>query len=467
MAINGNDIRTLNRVPFTDLMDVVVAIYRIAYRERYAAGKKIERFVNDEKEKRVLRRVGFSDVTRCLVKIFLRSSVLDSFKECWNRVVDSLDADFFESIRCVKIEEFMETKGEYTVESETINSVSTDTVDVQMCEGFLDTLVNYTRRKYVSRDEERVGSTRLLQKEAEKDMDILHPTESIEADAEEVVVEPITSKKKRKESVYGLHKVMATCSVASTKELAVARKEPLVKTCSAGEVIKMPGDGHCLFWLLGYHLGLTAIDMRRELWKLCTNEEKEEMPFVNIFDGSFEGLGKADCLRVFSRGYGLNACVHGVMDGKPFITEAYSHEQRYERTIHLVWTVPEKSGHVDVIREIEVNEGSALEQFLLDHDLHVPLYELDDTIDPIDAVHNYVHEKNLKRFSITRDYNKMNRYINRSAYKLREIVKNFSLELGGKRIGLELCVAPDGFVQVWRKRRRMSPLFRWESTRRA
>lgn len=82
MAINGNDIRTLNRVPFTDLMDVVVAIYRIAYRGRYAAGKKIERFVNDEKEKRVLRRVGFSDATRCLVKIFLRSSVLDSFKEC-------------------------------------------------------------------------------------------------------------------------------------------------------------------------------------------------------------------------------------------------------------------------------------------------------------------------------------------------------------------------------------------------
>lgn len=108
-----------------------------------------------------------------------------------------------------------------------------------------------------------------------------------------------------------------------------------------------------------------------------------------------------------------------------------------------------------------------MEQFLLDHDLHVPLYELDDTIDPIDAVYNYVHEKNLKRFSITRDCNKMNRYINRSAYKLREIVKNFSLELGGKRIGLELCVAPDGFVQVWRKRRRMSPLFRWESTMRA
>lgn len=50
MTINGNDIRTLNRVPSTDLMDVIVAVYCIAYRERYAAGKKIERFVSDEKE---------------------------------------------------------------------------------------------------------------------------------------------------------------------------------------------------------------------------------------------------------------------------------------------------------------------------------------------------------------------------------------------------------------------------------
>jgi hypothetical protein len=62
-------------------MDVVVAVCCVAYRERYAAGKKIERFVNDEK---VLRRIGFSDAMRCLVKIFFRGSVIDSFKELWN-----------------------------------------------------------------------------------------------------------------------------------------------------------------------------------------------------------------------------------------------------------------------------------------------------------------------------------------------------------------------------------------------
>jgi hypothetical protein len=108
LTINENDIRTLNRVPSTDLMDVIVAIYCITYKERYAAGKKTERFVNDEKEKSVLRRIGFSDVIRCLVRIFTRNSVLDTFRECWNNMVDSLaqararsslDTEFFESIR--------------------------------------------------------------------------------------------------------------------------------------------------------------------------------------------------------------------------------------------------------------------------------------------------------------------------------------------------------------------------------
>lgn len=74
MTINGNDIRTLNRVPSSDLMYVVVAVYCIAYRERFAAGKKIEHFVNDE-ENRVLRRVGLSDVMRCLARCVLRLTI--------------------------------------------------------------------------------------------------------------------------------------------------------------------------------------------------------------------------------------------------------------------------------------------------------------------------------------------------------------------------------------------------------
>lgn len=165
MTINGNDIRTLNRVPSTDLMDVIVAVYCIAYRERYAIGKKIERFVSDEKKKRVLRRIGFSDVVRCLARMFMCISVLDAFKECWNQMVDclsqtrarsSLDAEFFESIKCIEIEEFVTVEGRYETESEIVNSVNTDTVDVQMREGFLNTIVNYTRCKYMSKEDENV-----------------------------------------------------------------------------------------------------------------------------------------------------------------------------------------------------------------------------------------------------------------------------------------------------------------------
>lgn len=72
------------------------------------------------------------------------------------RARSSLDAEFFESIKCIEIEEFVTVEGRYETESEIVNSVNTDTVDVQMREGFLNTIVNYTRCKYMSKEDENV-----------------------------------------------------------------------------------------------------------------------------------------------------------------------------------------------------------------------------------------------------------------------------------------------------------------------
>lgn len=316
----------------------------------------------------------------------MRISVLDAFKECWNQMVDclsqtrarsSLDAEFFESIRCIEIEEFVTVEGRYETESEIVNSVNTDTVDVQMHEGFLDTIVNYTRRKYMSKKDENVIREKDLHLEVEKDVNLMPRVERYEGD-EVADVELVTSKKKRKESVYNFHKVVATRSDVSSKELASARKEAFTKTCTASAVLKMPSDGHCLFWSLGYFFRLTALNVRRKLWDSCTEEEKSEMLYINVFDGSDSGLGKTNCLRVYSRVFKCNVCVHGVIDGKAFVTEAYSDGCRYDKTVHLLWTVLGENGHVDVICESETDGDTRLSKFLLDNDFHVSASKLDN-----------------------------------------------------------------------------------------
>jgi len=51
MTINGADIRAAERIPTLDLLNLVTAVYCIAFRERYLAGKVIEAFTTQEKKK--------------------------------------------------------------------------------------------------------------------------------------------------------------------------------------------------------------------------------------------------------------------------------------------------------------------------------------------------------------------------------------------------------------------------------
>lgn len=91
MSINDNDVRAMNRVNSTELLDAVVVIYCIAYRERFNAGKKMERYVADEKIKRSSRNIGFTDFVRCCVKLIRQNcGVMDKLYDVWNGVIDKI-----------------------------------------------------------------------------------------------------------------------------------------------------------------------------------------------------------------------------------------------------------------------------------------------------------------------------------------------------------------------------------------
>lgn len=91
MSINGNDVRTVNRVASTELLDAVVAVYCVAYKERFNADKKMEKFVNDEKLKRNARNIGLTDIVKCCWRAMTnKCGVLDKLCEVWNEVIDRL-----------------------------------------------------------------------------------------------------------------------------------------------------------------------------------------------------------------------------------------------------------------------------------------------------------------------------------------------------------------------------------------
>lgn len=157
MSINGNDIRAINRVPSSELLNAVVAVYCIAYKERFNAGKKLERFLSDEQIRRASRKIGFTDFVKCAWRVMTKKcGLLDRLAEAWNDVVESLskvrnevflDIAFFESVRCVEMSEFLDVTARYTDSvCDLINNFSVESMNVEVNDGMLVKVVDYVKR---------------------------------------------------------------------------------------------------------------------------------------------------------------------------------------------------------------------------------------------------------------------------------------------------------------------------------
>lgn len=373
MTINGNDIRSMNRVVSTDLMDVVVAIYCIAYRERYIAGKKIERFVNDERDRRGARRLGLTDFLKCSFKyVFSCPTLLESCMDVWNNMVEALakvrarsvlDADFFESVRCVEIEEFAEVTGEYETDLQVLLSLDVDEVEAQVVDGVLNNIVKYVRRTSAVQGIEKSlnEESRPVEEKIEKEM--VNETFTSEREKAEST-NTLVSAKSRRKVIAKFHKACSIQSAATAQRFRQARK--VRQDCDAKFLVAMPADGHCVFWALGYPLKMDALEMRESLYAAMNECERERMRYVLITDGSLEGQGTCDLIPVYERTYKISVCVHVRSDGVECVTTAYGSGVEYEKVLHLMWTVCGDSGHVDVLLMESDREISEAEDLLLD-----------------------------------------------------------------------------------------------------
>lgn len=235
------------------------------------------------------------------------------------------------------------------------------------------------------------------------------------------------------------------------KILHNVRSEKGSIVCKLYEKKKILGDGHCLFTVLGDYVGMTAIELRKYLKIHASDEELLQMPYLEIFDGSRDGWGGTDVVTCFSRLFEVNVCVHLDYNYTNTITRAYSFSN-YKKTIHLYWIVrgyEDYVGHIDIIKGPDDDWYKLIqfEKFIENEGLSRRLLQLKPkSFDFFSKIYDYIHSNNLRKYCITKDLLKLNYYINRSAYKLNEIIREFDIHVPDKV--LDMCGAPGGFIQV-------------------
>nr|QHA33734.1 polyprotein [Atrato Virga-like virus 1] len=349
MCINGNDIRAVNRVSSVDLVHAVVAIYSIAYRDRFEAGKSIEAYTTAEKLKRGDRHVGVTNFFGAAFKAMANRGFFDSIKESWNHLLDAmakvygvseLDATMFQSVRAVRFSEFITIHGRFDDSPTEIDSVDVKEVNVRVSpNGLLQEVVGIIRNK-VAQDTvtKNVDDPRV-----EGDLPPAPATAPIDPWN---IVTPIVTNKNLRYAKTEFHRRNSKKTPANSSRLTVSRKEGAVCTADL-ELIPMPPDGHCVYHSLGAFVGLRQDEMRHLLY--YASEEKDET--MLLMDGSFAGWGTTDAVTTFSVLYNCRVCVHVIQDGIQYNTLCYTHNDvpASAPVRHIRWATVGSSGHVDVL----------------------------------------------------------------------------------------------------------------------
>lgn len=288
MTINGADIRAAERIPTLDLLNLVTAVYCIAFRERYLAGKVIEAFTTQEKKKRSHSRVGFLSLLKVVTSMFKYGNVYDTLANAWNKCVDALsdkrsenDLDFeiLQSVRVIEYSEFVRVCGEYVYNSDNgrdlIRRPDVRELRVMEKDGEIVALEEVIL--------EKLGVEKHVKLNVEKTADINVDLHDVTLDYQvngmlgrmpdgreqgSVIYKLKTSSngklnRLRRNMVGRAYRKMKSDSLSDidAKRIGRIRNEGIVE-CSVGTLVRMNGDGHCLFHALAYFTEYDAMSMR-------------------------------------------------------------------------------------------------------------------------------------------------------------------------------------------------------------
>nr|QHA33738.1 polyprotein [Atrato Virga-like virus 2] len=359
MCINGSDVHAKNRVPTVDFVNAVVAIYCIAYRCRFQAGKTIEAFVTAEKNKRADRHVGFSNFFGAAWIALSDSSDLGGLKNLWNRLLESMaktyastevDVELFESVRTVRFSEFLGAHAKFDTTRPELYNVSIPKVNVTVKDNLLTEVVNIMKEQVKDSARLDAAETESILPEHEPTPKEPAPqqsaTECIDVQFERVPRQ--VSRKKSRESITVFHARNSRKTSENSAILTSVRKEQKTPDYVCRERLQvraMPADGHCVYHTLATIAASDQASMRAVLY------EKLHDDSILILDGSRAGWGNTDAVTAFTELYNCRVCLHVEQDGVPFTTMHYtSHRVSADAPLyHIRWVCSGRNGHVDLL----------------------------------------------------------------------------------------------------------------------
>lgn len=458
LTTNGQDVRIdQERLDVDVLIDLVVACYCLAYVLRYGAGKTVEQFTSQERNKRAAGKIGFLGLVSFVVQQLLPVTWMKKEWNCFmeflseKRECNDMTFDVSRSVRVVTMEEHIMIMANYGHHcGEATLDTDAGSVDLLDIRNVLE--LKYEKGKLtglpkgsghsVRDSREKTPHTTLIQ------TSVTPSVVSRSSVSTTTLVSAATGgikamKRRTNLAVRTLSRLSSSEPLGSESRVAALKdlRSPSQSTCGPLHVVPMVGDGRCAYYAMLHCLGLSPsaedVDRLREiLWLSCPNEKRVDngnLILKNLTD--LNAWGTTDNFGLFSLLVESGLCVHVLNGLDPEITtRAYSQAIGASHTMHVRWNVC-GAGHVDMYecptfaedtRDRAANFVRNVQHLLFKiKENRVVLYEETSVIPPHD-------------------------YVNRSGLKLLSLLASYpGLRTDGRV--LDLCGSPGGFLSVLRK----------------
>nr|WPR17629.1 MAG: polyprotein [Mite martelli-like virus] len=500
MTINGSEVFLGENMDPVDLMYLVSAIYARSYDVKYSVGKVLEKYTNQQKKKRLSNSITICDFV-CFImhKIdflglfsqdvetsgFIRRQI-EKLADIMGRWRGKFDIDFTADMMCstYTVCEYMEVYANHTNEevvdlyNETIDSVTlrmedkNPIMEVEILgeKRNMTTYITPTSKSKPSSskspivtlpsDSTKTSKTKSETPETIKSSSITSVTTMstlLESESEDIFVcgkslcstetsymdLPSLSKKKdfeeisvsssaslskavRRKVINKYASQFSRSECKDTQRMLISVRSQIKTdriTCDVdSKVIKVPGDGYCGYSALIGASGLPiSVEQLRVMMRALTTKKADPNLFTN---DSPQCWADHSTILLFSRLTNVKVCMHFVTENCVFGTNcSYTEDFKGDERIHIRHT----GDHYDYYDEEKPNM----------HNMVMSILE-----------HIYANNSSRNRYYEYATITNINKYINRSAYKLLQIMNDMPGLINRDDNILDVGGAPGGFLQV-------------------
>lgn len=384
LTINGVNIQTDKYISPLDLLQVVLAAYSIAYRERHDVGRTLQAFTQNEKALRARDRVTARDFLKYLFAFGVFRDLCSSVGGYWNQLlrrmgegvssVSQLEFAIFAAVREVTVQELITAdEGEmprigddYDDILHDLRVTSVDTsADPETHQAVARLVAVYTEAG-ASAPKDKTLETRLAPpaKVVPPVSSFVQPRGRAQCDST-VGASLLRSKRK---SVVKSYRSMRGAKEGDNLSEASAntcrRLKHGIYSCMHRTVVPMPGDGACAYHTMLYTLGMTAVaqdkavtqarvDAFRNILYALAGPNAAKHSNLRCPTGDRNGWGTDEDFALLCRTINARYCVHLANDGQePVATLGYTelHALTGDDILHVLWTIYGGTGvHVDAI----------------------------------------------------------------------------------------------------------------------